>query len=734
MLRTFRSGWARAAAALVPVVLTALLLWLPERLRTPDAVQTQLPAALDTKLWVVLVDSLAARDVTAHGMPRLFARLNREGLHGPVRACADAVTVPCLLAMVRGSDHFSLFALERNFGGGERALEHSILGELARRGARLGYFGEPQLARPLRGFDLLDTGARPASAQLARAQERAGQLDLLIVHLLELDDTSHLHGADSARYRAALRAADRSIDALLATRPDDVHVAILGDHGHTRDGRHAAGLDVTTYAAYFGSRFPAPRATSFAITDHAAIWARIYGGRRGDEAAHVRALFESPASPSRAEGLPPNRADPPPPDWYALLVIGCAPLIAFGLADLLALRKLPVRALLAGAVVLALGCAFVAAWPVLRTYELPLLAPLFALCLGLGLLLRHYPIEQPDRRLMALSGALVFAPPVLALAGGPRLLFAAAIALLLFYALRVGARAALVPSVAAALIAGLFPGALAPDVPTRFAVHAWLAEVLGALWPALLLLAGIALAARPEQRRRALGAGLLGLAAAAALPSLPGRWPLLPCALALPAILLALRGRAPFSALSLLAPPALWIFFERDPERLSPLLALLPLAGLGARSLPALPRTARPLALLGLLWASYWTTLGGRIGGVDFDFYFGFLPPGASATSEWPATAALTAAKYLFASALPLLFASQRAVLPRFEFELAAAFARLRLAYVLVLSAIASALRMVPSSWLLGELQQEAALFVLLLLTLGLLGTCLPGSEEAARA
>jgi hypothetical protein len=102
------------------------------------------------------------------------------------------------------------------------------------------------------------------------------------------------------------------------------------------------------------------------------------------------------------------------------------------------------------------------------------------------------------------------------------------------------------------------------------------------------------------------------------------------------------------------------------------------------------------------------------------------LPAGSSATREWPLTALLTASKYLFASALTLLFASQRTPLPIATFDVAAALARLRLAFLLVLTAFGCATRMVPSSWLLGELMQETALFILLLLTLGALGASLP--------
>jgi len=114
--------------------------------------------------------------------------------------------------------------------------------------------------------------------------------------------------------------------------------------------------------------------------------------------------------------------------------------------------------------------------------------------------------------------------------------------------------------------------------------------------------------------------------------------------------------------------------------------------------------------------------MGTRLGGVDYDFYFRFLPPGATATREWPVQAVLTAFKHLLPACLALLLAQQRGSFGSLDFELTAALGRLRLATLLILTASVSSTRMVPSSWLLGETMQEAALFVLLLLTQGLLG------------
>jgi hypothetical protein len=729
-------------AAFVPIVATLALLWLLEQLRHEAPVHTEATAGRPTRLFVVLVDSLAERDVNAAQMPRFSARLAREALHGPVLACADAVTVPCLLAMVKGSDRLSVFALERNFGGGERALDSGVLAELAQRGRTLAYFGEPQLAQVLRGFDHLDTARTPDLDTLRRA--RASAFDFTLVHLLELDDLGHLHGATSDPYRRALHNLDGALDALLATRRPDETIVVLGDHGHAQDGRHGAGLTVNTYAAYFGAPFP-PRAHTMAITDHASLWSRAFGLRRSDEPTWIHALFEARVDPRTPPALKSDRGAP---GWFGWLTLLATWPVAFGAADFAKARRAgALRALAAWGGLLACVSLFVARWSSLQTGEPLALALLSLVCVALGLTLRAYPTDGASYGARLFAGALVFAPPVLALLGGPRLALAVAGAALLLALTRGQTALGALAPLAILSIASLFPGSLHPDLPERFLVHAHAAEALGPLPSLATYLAAVVLAARDDVRLRALAAAIVGCIVATTFTMLPPRLGMVPCALALPLALYGLRRttrsrsgerRDLFPALCAFAPIALVLFHQRDSERLSPLLTVVLLGALLGRMLAARAEHIDPLARAGLLlllvWSSYWAMLGARIGGVDFDFYFRFMPAASSATEEWPWTALLTAEKYLFGSALPLLFASQRCVLPPITFDHAAALARIRLALLLAGLAIVASARMVPSSWLLGELMQECALFVLLLLTLGALGAALAETEPRAHA
>ncbi len=112
-----------ASTAWIGALLGLLCLWLLDvAQQAPVSELVQVEKAEKTRLVVLFVDSLAARDVVAATMPKLAARLEHSGFHGPVRSCADAITVPCMLAAITGNDRLSIFALGTNFAGHHSAL------------------------------------------------------------------------------------------------------------------------------------------------------------------------------------------------------------------------------------------------------------------------------------------------------------------------------------------------------------------------------------------------------------------------------------------------------------------------------------------------------------------------------------------------------------------------------------------------------------------------------------
>ena len=111
------SGLRGALSAILPLLLGVGWLWLWEagfQLSHSPAVVCAEPVGR-AKLLALLVDSLDLRDVEAQRLPRLTQHLSQTGLHGPVRACADAITIPCVTALLAGADHGGPFSVLRNF-------------------------------------------------------------------------------------------------------------------------------------------------------------------------------------------------------------------------------------------------------------------------------------------------------------------------------------------------------------------------------------------------------------------------------------------------------------------------------------------------------------------------------------------------------------------------------------------------------------------------------------------
>src|SRR4051794_29539740 len=110
MMSTRRARFRKLLQTLLPFLIGFLCLGLLDLAAdAPPPALRELGRPYRGRLVIFMVDSLDQRDVTQERMPRLARRIARGALHGPVRACVDALTVPCVSAMLRGSDRASSF-------------------------------------------------------------------------------------------------------------------------------------------------------------------------------------------------------------------------------------------------------------------------------------------------------------------------------------------------------------------------------------------------------------------------------------------------------------------------------------------------------------------------------------------------------------------------------------------------------------------------------------------------
>jgi hypothetical protein len=744
---------AAARNASLAALLGLLCLWLldaAQQTESPPLVRVGRPAA--TRLVVLLVDSLSERDVSSEGaMPKLVARLGRGGLHGPVQPCADAITVPCMAAAITGSDHLSVFALGTNFASGSSAIESSVLGQLQQAGYRAGYLGERILAKTMAGLTYVLADLKSDEQSLEQLSRILSQhaLDVVIVHFRRLDQTAHKYGEAAPEYKEARFLIDTQIEAVMTQlRPSD-HVLVMGDHGHTTSGRHAAGLDVTSYAAYLGPQFARKLQTPMLMTEHAAIWARLFGFSRNTPGWLDDYYAGRTLRPRGADG--PSQSAPIS-IWTLLtcVLLACATCMpALG-----ATSRERHAALASFAASLALMAGLGAAWPYLRAFawdspariRFAITTSIIATALVGSCLLgwlrcsaRSAPRTWHARYAQMLTAAIVFALPTVYALGGPSVV-QSWLALGLFgYALWFGKKGeagrAVQLTFACLFVLSLLPVKHANYVLRGFSVYT---RFLPDLSPHALPLVATGfllvvflsgrLLVRPEPA--AWLAVAIGGSAAACAGVVSDRWFVLPCFLALPLVLLALRS-ARFTPIALAcAIPAVWFFYGGSLRTLAPMLAVWSLCALLPRAFRDSDPALRGVVLLSLVLLSFRTAMGCRIAGIDFDFFFRFLPPDADVTAHWIPAALFTTAKYLHTVTLGLLLA--RAHDPDLFRALreAVCIGRARLGMCLFFLAGLAVTQPAAGAAIVGDASQEAALWVIALAVLALVSlACQPSAE-----
>jgi hypothetical protein len=750
-------AWLQPVLAMLPLLLglACLALFDASEQTEPPQVRVSAGAQPQTRLVVLMVDSLDRRDVeSARSLPALHGRLASAGLSGPVRACVDAVTIPCVSAMITGFDRASSFSPLRNFGAARELAQESVLGALEQHGHRVGYFGDTLLARALSGLTVVraheeiddDQTVHDALASLA-----ADHLELVFIHLLALDEAAHKFTAQSAEYTEALHRTDARIARAMAALRADDHVVVLGDHGHAETGRHSAGMGTETYAAYFGPRFQGSPRRALAMTDHARLWARLFGLSWG-ERTWVEGYFEQTrgaASVPRTHGTAALAVRPRAPGPLLMVLVVCLLLAATGSGQALHRRaswsRARVLALLVGlTVTLGLSVLVTWLWPVLGSDLGALTLSVFIGLLG-ALVLRLWtaaPRAQPVRFAAQLgargvTGALLWALPTAEPTAGikaPMLWLEALLLHRLVPALRGGARLRVVSLLSCLLALLLLTLVRVRDYLPRLLFVDGVGNFVGVLLPVLLLLAAVLSACGA----RAALLTLLGSVIAMFVGDSHSRWLLLPCALLLPLALVAFRSQLLVSLACLLLPLAGAAFFAHDSPQLMCIATTLLLWAL----LPALLREetvlVRASSFLLLMWLSFWTTMSTRIGGIDYDFYFRFLPHDAAATSEAVQQGLLTAAKCMLPPVFGALLAQRAGGLPLAVLKCAEQLTRLRMAVTLLFLLGLSLGRGAADLQLLYDATQEAAFWLLMFAVLGLIaaanqvGLAQPARDEAA--
>ncbi len=234
-------------AALLVVLLAAVV---ESGFRSDADAVSGAPALEDSggrRLMIVILDSLTPEDAAA--MPVLHSMMKR-GLSATVEPCLDRLTKMCIDEALTGRQYFSLFGLLRNLGPLESGPGPNLLRDARSAGRSVAMVSAGDLGAYDGDVDVQEIfKGGYSSAEMETLMGFAKDHDLVVYHYRWHDSISHRARMGSSRYKRSLRRMNGALAKIERRLPTDMDLMVLGDHGHTKDGRHLQGLDVPTVLA-----------------------------------------------------------------------------------------------------------------------------------------------------------------------------------------------------------------------------------------------------------------------------------------------------------------------------------------------------------------------------------------------------------------------------------------------------------------------------------------------------
>ena len=211
------------------------------------------------KLLFVMVDSLSASIAED---PKLFPSLDRlrpRALWGRIAGCLPASTVACTRTMLEGSNAGYVASLD-NFAA-RRAGGESFPILAQERGLKVAVASDHTFTHMLGGLDgprieYLQAGV-PVYAWDEAGRDHAIQwlegslVEVVLLHLVDLDKASHSPGPGTPRYAKELRDADAALAATIAALGEGDSLIVAGDHGHDEHGNHTPDPGYLAYGPPF---------------------------------------------------------------------------------------------------------------------------------------------------------------------------------------------------------------------------------------------------------------------------------------------------------------------------------------------------------------------------------------------------------------------------------------------------------------------------------------------------
>jgi predicted AlkP superfamily pyrophosphatase or phosphodiesterase len=250
---------------------------------TPSHVQP-ISRAIGPSVAIISIDGLRPDAITDTLAPNMRALARRGAYSWTAQTILPSTTLASHVSMLTGFTPDVHGMTWDDYTPSRRMPVPTVFAAARARGLRTGMIAGKDKFRHFRDtgsldFFLIDSRGDVRLAEEA-AMKAAFDVDLLFIHLPDVDQAGHAGGWMSPRYLAVVDEADRAVGAILGSLPESTTVLLTADHGG-RGGNHGTAhpLETTIPWIVSGPRTFKGRqlSTSIRTVDTAATVAYLLG-------------------------------------------------------------------------------------------------------------------------------------------------------------------------------------------------------------------------------------------------------------------------------------------------------------------------------------------------------------------------------------------------------------------------------------------------------------------------
>jgi arylsulfatase A-like enzyme len=191
--------------------------------------------AIGPSVAIISIDGLRPDAINATNAPHIHALAQRGAYSWTAQTILPSTTLPSHVSMLTGFTPDVHGMTWDDYTPSRRMPVPTVFAAARARGLRTGMLAGKDKFRHFRDTGSLDVFLVDPRGDVRLGDEAAMKatfdVDLLFVHLPNVDYAGHGNGWMSPRYFSVLRETDRVVGAMLSSFPDDTTVILTADHG-----------------------------------------------------------------------------------------------------------------------------------------------------------------------------------------------------------------------------------------------------------------------------------------------------------------------------------------------------------------------------------------------------------------------------------------------------------------------------------------------------------------------